>query len=65
MCDRITDDERHFGYEKWVYCKAHVRPHTTGWCTVPHSQKVLLTANNYDDARNEAKSLGFEIYGEE
>lgn len=65
MCDRQTDDELRFGADKWVYCKAHVRPHTTGWCTVPHNQKVLLNSTNYYDARNEAKTLGFEIYGEE
>lgn len=65
MCDETTDDELRFGADKWVYCKAHVRPHTTGWCTVPHTEKVLLKSTNYHDARQETKDLGFKIYGEE
>lgn len=62
--DKITDDEREFGRDRWVYCKAHVRPHITGWCTVSASEKVLLDARAPDDAAAEAKAKGFKIYGE-
>lgn len=59
-----TDDEKTFGAEKWVYCKSHVRPHTTGWCTVSVKDKVPLDANNRADAYAEAREKGFKIYGE-
>lgn len=49
----------------WVYCRSHVRPHTTGWCTVPNRDKVPLNATSYMDAVAEARSRGFPIFGEE
>lgn len=63
MDDR-TEDERVFGPAAYVYCKSHLRPHGTGWCTVPASDKVLLSAKSYEDACAEARQKGFKIYGE-
>lgn len=64
MPDNRTEDERVFGPSPYVYCKSHMRPHTTGWCTVPARDKVLLAANTYEDACAEARQRGFKIYGE-
>lgn len=64
MPDNRTEDERHFGPEAYVYCKSHLRPHTTGWCTVSVGFKVALKAKSYEDACKEARQMGFEIYGD-
>lgn len=61
MC---TTDEKEFGAERWVYCKSHVGPHMTGWCTVCTSDKVLLNATSHTEAVQESKDLGFKIFGE-
>lgn len=58
----ITDDERKFGRDRWVYCSQHVRPHTTGWCTVSVNDKVPLDAKDRETAFAEARSKGFRIF---
>lgn len=62
--ENMTADEKAFGSERWVYCKSHVRPHTTGWCTVRVDDKVLLDAKTREEAIAESRSKGFKIYGE-
>lgn len=57
-------DSEVFGEGRWVYCESHVRPHTTGWCTVCSSKKTLLNAANRDEAYSETRALGLPIYGE-
>lgn len=42
MGDKITEDEKVFGKDQWVYCSEHLRPHLTGWCTVTVRDKVAL-----------------------
>lgn len=57
-----TDDEARFGVNAWVYCRQHLRPHTTGWCTVHNDQKIALTATTRNDAYAECAERGLEIY---
>ena len=61
----VTEDETVFGKGRWVYCKSHVRPHTTGWCTVCASNKRLLNATTSDEAYAETRALGLPIFGED
>lgn len=59
----FSTDDRHLG--KFVYCKQHVRPHSTGWCTVGAYDKVPLTAETEVDAIAECRERGLKIYGED
>lgn len=59
-----TEDEEVFGFDRWVYCKQHGRPHMTGWCTAPASEKILLEARNEVMARLECKEKGYTQVGE-
>ncbi len=60
----ITEDAQVFGVGRWVYCKQHMLPHTTGWCTVSPMDKLLLDATDREAAFAEARGKGLEIYGE-
>jgi hypothetical protein len=64
-CDRFRNPpEDSQMLATWVYCKQHVRPHTTGWCTVGVRDKVALAAKNRESAYAEARALGYAIHGE-
>lgn len=58
----LTEDEKEFGRKKWIYCDQHLRPHTTGWCTVPNRNKIKLDADNYTDAAAECVKHGYTIF---
>lgn len=58
----MTDDEKHFGKDCWVYCGSHLAPHTTGWCTVSVKDKVALQSDNRKDAVEECKQKGYTLY---
>lgn len=47
----------------WVYCKSHVGPHETGWCSVGLDNKIALKATNRQDAMAESWAMGFRIFG--
>jgi hypothetical protein len=49
---------------KFVYCRSHLRPHSTGWCSVPTYHKVALDAETIEDALTEVRSYGWLIHGE-
>jgi predicted nucleic acid-binding Zn-ribbon protein len=55
--------DEHMG--DWVYCKAHRRPHRTGWCTVPPREKIPLNAKTEKDAYAETRKLKLPIFGED
>lgn len=57
-----TDDAKYFGEKVWVYCNQHLRPHLTGWCLVEVKDKTRLDATNGEDAIEECKRKGFELY---
>lgn len=54
-------DEVEFGRGKWIYCSKHSWPHTTGWCTVPVSQKKALWAVSAEEARAECAIKGYRV----
>lgn len=56
--DPDKDDDTAFG-TKFVYCGAHCRSHSTGWCTVRLALKRPLTAETSEDAMAEVRTLGF------
>lgn len=43
---------------EYVYCEAHCKVHSTGWCTVRLSLKRPLNARTKDEALAEASALG-------
>lgn len=57
-----ADDEQAFGPDVWVYCRQHLRPHTTGWCTVSVDQKEALEARDYQSAHAECVRRGFKLF---
>ena len=59
-----TEDEIAFGRNVIVYCDQHLRPHHTGWCSVPNSHKTKMLATNMTDAYTECRLRGWTIYSE-
>lgn len=55
--------DEHLG--AFVYCRQHVGPHSTGWCTVDVEDKFPLKATNREAARIECRNKGWRMYGEE
>lgn len=62
MADAVTEDETAFGINVFVYCRQHLRPHITGWCTVHADQKLALEARSMDEAYAECERRGLKIY---
>lgn len=60
---RMEAEDEIFGKDVIVYCKQHLRPHHTGWCTVRNDQKVPLDAKSIEDAYAECRVRGFVIFG--
>lgn len=59
------DEEKKAGDEgmgAWVYCTQHVRPHSTGWCTVAVADKRPLKAQTQDKAYEETVAIGWPIF---
>lgn len=68
MTDQKSNtDDTIFG--DWVYCNQHLRPHTTGWCTVHNRNKLGLgIIGNTEEASAKAiqkcRDFGLKIYKE-
>lgn len=60
----MTKDTEVFGTDTLVYCKQHMRPHATGWCTVFPEEKIALAAIGVKEAYVECRSKGYPLYGE-
>jgi len=60
MSDEKPAGDEHMG--AWVYCNQHLRPHTTGWCTVRAPSKIPLKATTGEEAYAECKERGLFIY---
>jgi hypothetical protein len=56
------DDADYFGKDAFVYCASHLRPHLTGWCTVPLTEKVRLHALNYEEANDQCRRLKLPLF---
>lgn len=53
----------------WVYCRQHLRPHETGWCTVSNDDKLGLgiegkTIDSQRKAYAKCRRMELPIYGE-
>lgn len=59
--DVHPDDDSQMG--AYVYCKSHVGPHVTGWCTVFNNNKIPLEAQTQEEAFEEVKKMGLPIHG--
>lgn len=57
-----SPDDLIFGKDAMIYCASHMRPHTTGWCTVSVEDKILLDADSLDEAYRECEAKGLKIY---
>jgi len=58
----ITEDETYFGRGVYVYCDQHMRPHSTGWCTVGLKHKQKLDADNIQDAYVECEAKELKVF---
>ena len=56
--DPDNKDDTVFG-TKFIYCGAHCRSHSTGWCTVRLALKRPLSAETSEDAKAEVAALGY------
>lgn len=61
MKEETTEDLKTFG-DCYVYCKQHLNPHKTGWCTVSVDEKIKLNAKDLKEAFDECKKLGYELF---
>jgi hypothetical protein len=52
--------DEHLG--AFVYCRQHVGPHSTGWCTVSADDKIPLNAKNIEEAYAECKTKDWRVY---
>lgn len=57
-----TEDAKKWGADTIVYCRSHLRPHETGWCTVPVSDKLPLHATTIDAAVDECRRFGLRLF---
>jgi len=63
-----ADDAAVFGPEGYVYCRQHMRPHSTGWCTVDSGEKVGLGilvgdgGKTYAEAAAKCRSFGLPLF---
>jgi len=57
-----TEDQVAFGRKVWIYCDQHMRLHMTGWCTVGNRHKIKLDATTQNDAYEECRQKGYELY---
>jgi hypothetical protein len=60
----MTEDAKEFGEKAIVYCKSHLRPHDTGWCTVGIRDKVKLDSTTIKDAVDECRVKGYVLFSD-
>lgn len=59
-----TDDARKWGERAIIYCRSHMRPHETGWCTVPVTDKLKLHAADLATADDECRRFGLPLFSD-
>lgn len=47
----ITEDEKVFGKNAWVYCSQHLNAHETGWCGVSVRDKLGLGIVGHENGK--------------
>ena len=65
----MEEDAKVFGENQWVYCRQHMKPHATGWCSVSVNDKLGLGISGNDtqaakDAYEKCREWNLPIYGE-
>lgn len=56
-------DDKIFG-NTLIYCRQHLRVHSTGWCGVSARDKVGLGTNDPKEALEKCREWGFVLYGD-
>jgi len=56
-----VEDYKTFG-EDFVYCRQHLRPHSTGWCTVSVSEKIALGVPTTEEAYKKCESFKLKVF---
>ena len=51
-----------FGRGAWVYCRQHVKPHQTGWCSIPAYDKIGLGVTTAKEAYAKCEAWGLKIF---
>lgn len=51
-----------FGRGAWVYCRQHVKPHQTGWCSVGVYDKIGLGVATAKEAYAKCEQWGLKIF---
>lgn len=51
-----------FGRNAWVYCRSHLKPHETGWCSIPPRDKIGLGVKTAQEAYEKCEAWGLTIY---
>jgi hypothetical protein len=46
----------------YEYCKSHLGPHSTGWCTVDDDRRVPLKAKSLAEAMHYCIEQGWPVY---
>lgn len=49
-----------FGRGSWIYCRQHVKPHQTGWCSVGVYDKLGLGVSTAKEAYAKCKEWGLK-----
>lgn len=58
----LTEDEKAFGVDAWIYCNQHLKPHQTGWCSVAVRDKIGLGVKTASEAYSKCLDWGLELY---
>ena len=61
LCDEQPDVAA-FGRGAWVYCRQHVKPHQTGWCSIPAYDKIGLGVRTAEEAYAKCEAWGLKIF---
>lgn len=56
------EDVAAFGRGVWVYCRQHVKPHETGWCSISLRDKIGLGVKTAKEAYAKCEDWGLKIY---
>jgi hypothetical protein len=51
-----------FGRGAWIYCRSHVKPHLTGWCSCGVYDKIGLGVSTAKEAYAKCEEWGLKIF---
>ena len=50
--------------DQLIYCRQHLKVHTTGWCGVSNRDKVGLGTKDHKEAVEKCRDWGFTLYAD-